>query len=356
MNTGKQKIYIRADGNSQIGVGHQMRCLSVADVFCQQGRTVIFLTADESGAVLPKSRGYECIVLDSDYREPEQEILKVQNILRQQEEGKPLLLLDSYFIRKSYLEALRDDAFLVYFDDYGKEAWPADCIINYNIYGPDMPYDRLYPQSPLLLLGSAYAPLRQEFADTEHIAKKQVTDVLITTGGADAYNVAGQLAERLAGGQAVPEEEHIRYHVISGVFHTFRDELHRLAAKYPNIMIHENVTQMAQLMAECDIAVSAAGSTLYELCAVKVPVVSFYFVDNQFLPARYFAERTRMLVCGNYAAQPEKTLQSLYEGVRLLEREEAVRNAVAESLENVTDGKGAERIAACLSERFLRDN
>ncbi|NLL79418.1 MAG: UDP-2,4-diacetamido-2,4,6-trideoxy-beta-L-altropyranose hydrolase [Clostridiales bacterium] len=378
-NSGKQTIYIRADGNSQIGVGHQMRCLSIADELVKRNQKVVFLTADESGTVLPKSRGYECIVLYSDDQKPMEEIPKLRELL-QKECRKAVLLLDSYALTQEYAEALKEAACLVYLDDYGKEYWPVDCVINYNIYGPDMPYDRLYPgnrktgdsetaagqEKILLLLGSTYAPLRKEFADTKHIPKKQVTDVLITTGGADAYNVAGQLAERLAAkvnhaGNRTDhadnrEKSSIRYHVVSGAFHTFREYLQELSGKYPNIIIHENVTQMAELMEQCDLAVSAAGSTLYELCAVQVPTVYFHFVENQELPARYFKEKTEMIGCGNFADEPEQVLERLYQAVRRIEQDEQLRNRIAESMKNVTDGKGAERIAECLCRRFQRKN
>ena len=40
-------FYIRADGNEKIGMGHIMRCLTVADALRKQGEEVLFLTADE---------------------------------------------------------------------------------------------------------------------------------------------------------------------------------------------------------------------------------------------------------------------------------------------------------------------
>lgn len=356
------KVYIRADGNNSIGVGHQMRCLSIADALRKLGTEPVFLTADESGAALPGSRGYDCIVLHSDYRAPQEELAKVSELLKSTKgagaaDTKPLLLLDSYFIRQDYLRALRETAFLVYMDDYGKEFFPADGIINYNIYGPDMPYGELYPQEengrPLLLLGSQYAPLRAAFSETVHTPKKEASDVLITTGGADQYNVAGQLVRRLSQPEETAKRKTaLRYHVISGAFHTFRGELNKLAAERSNIIVHENVTEMAELMAQCDLAVSAAGSTLYELCAVRVPTVYFYFVENQFLPAWHFEQKTEMISCGNFAEKPQETLEKLYRAVRRLEKDYALREKIAASMNKVTDGGGAERIAACLNKRF----
>ena len=63
-----------------------------------------------------------------------------------------------------------------------------------------------------------------------------------------------------------------------------------------------------------------------------------------------------MLPCGNFAEEPEETLERLYRAVRRLEQDSVLRKEVACSMERVTDGSGAERIAACLNERFLTDN
>ncbi len=360
-------VWIRADGNAKIGVGHQMRCLSIADAFRSRGVEVTFLVADEDGRKLPQSRGYDCVVLHTDYRRMEEELPQIkklvatvssrnlENLGQPDESPQPahLLLVDSYFATKDYVRALGAFAKVVYLDDYGREAWPVDGIINYNIYGPKQPYGELYPRADevLLLLGSRYAPLRKEFAENTHVSREKVQDVLITTGGADAYNVAGQLVERLV---TEVEGKQIRYHVISGVFHTFREQLYGLAAAHKNIIIHENVTWMSELMVSCDVAVSAAGSTLYELCASGVPTAYFWFVENQELPGKYFAQETGMISCGDFSKEPEETLERLYEAVRRLEKSETLRRQVAESMVSLTDGRGAERIVACLEERFFK--
>lgn len=341
-----------------------MRCLSIADAAACMGMQVLFLLADADSEGLVRSRGYDCHILHTDYQRPEEELRQMETVLCRDE--RALVLIDSYFVDNEYLKAVGKWARSAYLDDFGKESYDVDLVINYNIYAPKLPYRKLYGEKNTeLLLGSAYAPLRKEFGETPYTVREEAEQILITTGGADRYNVAGQLALRLAewnrreNGQTGREAQtqtdgpedgtgRLQIHIVSGPFHDYRDRLKQLQARYPGITIHENVTNMSELMAACDIAVSAAGSTLYELCAIGVPAVYFYFVENQELPARYFSEMTKMQNAGNYAADAQKTLDGLTrETIRMLGSKQ-LRLAVSESMREVADGRGAQRIAQAL--------
>lgn len=358
-------LYIRADGNHRIGAGHLMRCLSIADAAACMGMQVLFLSADADSEGLVRSRGYDCHILHTDYQRPEEDLRQMETVLCRDE--RALVLIDSYFVNNEYLKVIKKWARTAYLDDFGKESLEADLVINYNIYAPKLPYRKLYREKTAkLLLGSAYAPLRKEFGETAYPVREEAEHILITTGGADCYNVAGQLALRLAewseqesgremgrkpgtqtGGSGAGTGR-LQIHIVSGPFHDFRNQLKQLQARYPGITIHENVTNMSELMAACDIAVSAAGSTLYELCAIGVPTVYFYFVENQELPARYFSQMTKMHNAGNYAADAQNTLDGLTrETIRMLESKQ-LRLNVSESMREVADGRGAQRIAQAL--------
>lgn len=343
MDDGKKVLYIRADGNGQIGLGHVMRCLSIADGLRRHGGAAVFVTADEKPAELIRGRGYEMMALGTDYRDMEGEIEALEQALKRRNAG--FLLIDSYYANKKYLGSASKWVCTGYLDDYGQKTIPADLILNYNIYADRMPYQKLYlNRQTQLLLGSTYAPLRAEFGNTGYEARPKAQQILVTAGGADYLNIAGQFVEKMLHETA----EDMVYHVVSGPFHAYREELLSIGRKYPNVVIHENVTQMAELMAKCDIAVSAAGSTLYELCAVGVPTVYFYFVDNQELPARYFEQDTRMVNAGNFASEPEQTLHHMTAAVQSLIKSYEKRRLISDSMKQITDGHGAERVAECL--------
>lgn len=345
-------VIIRADGNREIAMGHIMRCLSIADALREKGAKVTFVTAGRESEALLKARGYTPFVLGVSYRDMESELGEFSAFFRAH--PGDLIVVDSYFITRSYMEALGRLALTAWLDDLGETMYPADIVINYNVYGAEVPYPAAYEQAGLprprrFLLGCGYAPLRAEFGTGMHgRVRETVGDVLITTGGGDQYNGAGGLCGRLAAELERGFHPGIRYHVVCGPFSGYRETLGQLAETYPAFVIHENVPDMWNLMSKCDIAVSATGSTMYELCSMQLPVVCFYFAENQRRMAEYFDRKTDIVNAGNLSKDREAVLERLLAGLTRLEQDGAVRERIRLQMGSLTDGRGAWRIAEAL--------
>ena len=277
-------IVFRADSNKSIGMGHIMRCLSIADEFkcCDNG--IIFVLADQTVRDVVQNRGYEVIDLGSDYKDMDSELDYWPKI------DTDVLIVDSYFVTASYLLALKNKTKkLVYIDDIYSLAYPVDILINYNAYGDFIDYDTLYKTAgipkPVLLLGPTFAPLRTMFRGVEKKEqKKHVQDVLISTGGSDELHVALLTARYLV------EKEYDQYifHFLVGALNTDKEIIRQLVESRNNIILHENVTDMKALICSMDLAISAAGSTLYEICACGVPLITYVIADNQIPGAKAF--------------------------------------------------------------------
>ena len=175
--------------------------------------------------------------------------------------------------------------------------------------------------------------------------QEEVKNVLITTGGSDKYNLAGQVL-----GKVLAEEKTkaLQYHVVSGVFNPHLPELKKLEGEYENVHICTNVTKMSELMRKCDVAISAAGSTMYELCAVGVPILSFSFVDNQERIVQTFADKGLVHFGGDYLQDGEKMVAELAKKLCELVDSKELRQCYSEKARLLVDGKGAERIADSL--------
>jgi len=102
---------------------------------------------------------------------------------------------------------------------------------------------------------------------------------------------------------------------------------------------------MAGLMADCDAAVSAAGTMLFELCAMRVPTVFFQSADNQRYDREFFEAGERMIFAGDMTQDRDICIDKICEGLKRLVADAALRERMKENLGSVTDGKGAERIA-----------
>lgn len=347
------RIVIRADGNREIAMGHIMRCLSVADVMKTKAE-VVFVTAGGETEELIRGRGFRSVVLGTDYRDMESELPALSSFLAKY--PAQLILADSYFVTGNYMEALAKLAKTAYIDDLGRPVYPVTALVNYNIYAPALPYETWYREAGLpfpvkLLTGCRYAPLREEFRRRQCGGQKPrgkeaaVTDVLITTGGGDMANAAAALCRRLLAEMQAGAHTGIRYHVICGPFAESRDELRRIAAAHPQFALHENVTSMSELMEKCDIAVSAAGSTMYELCSMRLPAVCFYFAENQRQMAECFDQTTEIKNAGNITEDREGVLKRLLERLSGLERDAALRERIRGQMAELTDGRGAVRLA-----------
>jgi len=336
-------IWIRADANSEIGSGHMMRCLSIADACRKLGEQVCFLIADEGGVELLSKRGHDYIVLGTDYQRMEEELhpgmgeRQLQRLLGEHPHG--LLLIDSYFVTEQYLKTLREYAKVVYMDDIPRFAYPVDAIVNYNIYGEDMEYDR---ETEKFFLGPKFAPLREQFQDVEYQVSPLVKNVLITTGGSDKYNLAGKILEEVLIREEIKE---LCYHVVSGVFNPHQAYLEQLAKEHSNIKLQCNVTDMAGLMKECDIAITAGGSTMYELSAVGVPTLCFSFVDNQELIVENFYRKGLVVYGGNYLKEQEAFAGNVAEALSGLWVNTELRRGYSSRQRALVDGKGAFRLA-----------
>lgn len=344
-------ILFRADGNARVGLGHVMRCLSLADAFQAAGETCRFLLADGGAAALVRGRGHDVTVLDTAYDAMETELGRMEALIR--EEAPRALVVDSYFVTAGYLSTLRAacdgrGAVLAYVDDV--LAFPYDChvLLNYNIYADEQAYRALYGERPLprLLLGTAYAPLRREFRDLPRRTTRPAgRDILVSTGGADTAGMAAALA-RAASGDAY---RRYRFRFLVGAMSDSRAELEALAAAAPGITLHSGVTDMAGLMGACDAAISAAGSTLYELCATQTPTVTYVVADNQIPGADGFARRGILRCAGDVRQLGREALaeRCISQAAALAEDADA-RSAVSARMAAVVDGRGASRVAQSL--------
>ena len=339
----KEQLYFRVDGNATIGTGHVMRCLSMAAAASALGVACSFITADAQMKSVIERGGYPVDVLQSSWSRLDEELDVLRKLILEKDIRH--LLVDSYFVTADYIRALSKLTRLAYMDDLFTEKYDCAALINYNCYAPGFGYEKVYTATePQLLLGPHYAPLRPEFAQLPSFeCKETVSDILITTGGTDSLNMAGTLSARLAGEIQRP----VRLHVVVGGYNPHLPLLQELSEKDPRIVLHTHVTRMSELIRACDIAVSAGGTTLYELCACGIPTVVFLMADNQ----KYaYAEMTKeiMLPGGSALDDREECVSTLARQVHSLSGARSYRQTLARRMQSLVDGKGAYAIISRL--------
>ena len=325
-------IGIRADGNGRIGLGHVMRCLSVADKIKALGEQVIFFVAEESPLSLIQERGYEALCLSSNWNCLEEETgLLLQKLM---EYEVSLLLVDSYFVTEMYLQALKKQVKVAYLDDVNAFPYPVDMLINYSVYAFDVPYVK--KEGCEYLLGTAYAPLREQFERDKLPPKAEQDCILVLSGGTDPFGVAEEVPARIL------EQKELSDYRVAVVLGSEVTPAARFADN-PRVTFYKAVTDMAGLMRKATFGVSAGGSSLYELCACQVPTVTYSFADNQFGNVEKFHSLQIMPYAGDLREQGEQVFDRLVRQLADFHRENQKDRLTAMS--QLVDGKGALRIA-----------
>jgi UDP-2,4-diacetamido-2,4,6-trideoxy-beta-L-altropyranose hydrolase len=343
-------FYIRADGNSEIGMGHVMRCLSIAEAACEGGNIKpVFIVADNDCETMISDRGFESIVLNTNYKDMESEIPILSKIL----EGDDIILVDSYQVTYIYYRELGKLCKTACLEDMG-DTYPVDVLINYNIYAPLLsgkykgnPNTDIFPKR--VCLGLEYMPLRGAFrSGLEYDLKDKVTNVMITTGGSDPLYASGVILDRIA---SIPN---ITIHAVSGPFNKNADRLKAEYRNIGNVVIHENLKDMKSLMKKCDVVITATGSTIYEVSALGVPMICFYFAENQRQGAQEIARLTDIVNAGCFADNGRATVDNIYNALLRCIDDYNYRMTIHNQEKKLVDGKGAFRVAQVIEEVGFR--
>lgn len=337
-----RRVLFRVDSNSQIASGHVMRCLSIANQFRNIGCEVCFITADNlSDRMLS---GYEHINLQSEWRNLDVELPRMKLFLIKCVE-KPILIIDTYAITSEYVDALSAYATIVYLGSKRGYLGNLDFLINYSVKIEHDYYVSLYGDRVKLLLGLDYTPLREEFQNIQGHTKDNIERVLITTGNTDTFGYVPKILSALLDDNYARDFD---YDIVIGSFFNDIDELVLLAKYHNNVHLYRNVSYMSDLMKDADLAITAAGTTVLELAAAKVPQIAFAMVEEQIRSAREFEESGMIDYAGEIFVDSVASIQRICNSVRKYSLSIEERQALINRASMRVDGKGCERIVAAL--------
>lgn len=354
------KVVIRTDASLKIGSGHVMRCLTLGKALQKQGAEVSFICREHEGnlnGIIEKS-GFSVFALPtSDEAIPEesntlfhsqwlgvsqkQDANQCQRIL---EDVKPeWLIVDHYALDKTWQEKLRPFfQKLMVIDDLGDRKHICDVLLDQNYGSSAEKYKGLVPEYCQLLLGTDFSLLRPEFAEwREHSLQRRqspkLQTLLITMGGVDADNYTGQILQILARSKLPNELKQII--VIMGASAPHLEQVQQLSQNLSvDAVVKTNVSNMAEIMANADLAIGAAGATTWERCCLGLPTIQVVVAENQRAVAQFLARERVVKILSNIVDDipsslfvPTKELKSLSEMSR-----------------KVTDGLGVKKVVKML--------
>lgn len=332
-------IGFRVDANSEIGTGHLMRCLAIAEKIKVQGHEVHFFTVDAINKKQIDEKGFKCHVLNGKYTEIQNDFEQLRELIKKT--GVKVLLIDSYFVTQVYLDKLRSIVKVAYIDDLHEMIYPCDLLINYTIFADKINYLKLYEgTNTRLLLGCKYVPLRREF---EMIKPKKHKDrpkkVLVLSGGTDQYHFLLNFVKKIV---CSKEYQNMIFQVVCGKYNMDKELLKEIQFGSENLEVYENLSELKDYMVNADIAISAAGTTLYELTACGTATIGYALADNQLENLQVFSEKGFVISLGDIRKSfpQEELISALNQASEL-----AYRKDVENKMRNLVDGCGTSYLA-----------
>lgn len=273
------RLLFRADGNAQIGLGHVMRCLALAnmlkDVFSVRFAIVEPTTTLQS---LIESAGVVVLSLSGS---------DAQSTFFNQIESDEIVVLDGYAFDEALQRSIRSRARkLVFIDDLVTGHQVADVVINHaGGVSAEEYYAEPYTQ---FCLGPHYTLLRPEFLEPEGFGKPSANGpIFVSLGGADPENRSLAV---LQGIQKV--DANLPVNIVLGPFHPNRPAIEAFQDYLPNLTILQNLSarQMVDILQACSLAITASSTISYEVCAINRPLIAVVTADNQTRLARFLLE------------------------------------------------------------------
>lgn len=334
-------IVIRADASSVTGTGHVMRCLALAQAWHDSGGEIRFLCSEIPDPVrsVLHDEGITVIEIDAVRGSPEDALATRAHL---EEVGAGALVLDGYCFSREYQAVFRQGRFpLLVIDDNGQVGgYDTDLILDQNLGADPVVYEER-PADAGMLLGTEYALLRREFRDRERTDRAFATGdgrILVTLGGGNVHGVTQVV---LRGLDRVDRRQLAVTLVAGGASESYEELIHVIEGLQVRIDLKHHVADMSALMAGTDIAISAGGSTCWELAYMGVPGLTIIQAENQRLIAEKLDVAGVLQCLGQMAEVGEERVAAAV--IALLSSPER-REEMSRKGHTLVDGQGAMRV------------
>jgi len=282
------RVLFRADASVDIGTGHLMRCLTLADQLRSEGAQVAFVCRDLSGPMFDLLQARSPLI----FRLPAPEAGGVSQQLDAEQtikaagqlfpNGIDWLVVDHYRLDAEWERLLRANTRkLMVIDDLADRQHDCDLLLDQNYYRDmKLRYQGLLSEGCITLLGPKYVLLRPEFAAARQALRVRdgtVGRILLFFGGSDFTNQTHKALEAIRR-MSLPG---IFVDVVVGASNPYRDEIRALCSETPCAECYCQVSNMAELIVAADIAVGAGGSSMWERCYLGLPTITVISADNQ---------------------------------------------------------------------------
>lgn len=351
------RIAFRVDASLQMGSGHVMRCLALANQFREKGAEIIFVCREHPGHLFDLIESSKHLVLRLPFvaalatgelahahwlggtqeEDARQSIEALKNIGH-----VDWLVIDHYALDVEWEAMMRSCAkHIMVIDDLADRKHDCDVLLDQNYYrGMEGRYKNLVPPRCKNLLGPKYALLRPEFKEIRRNLKLRediIERIFIFFGGSDPTN---ETRKALLAIRSL-DMENILIDVVMGATNPHYEEVENLCAGMPEVKINRQVENIAELMSKADLAIGAGGSSTWERCCVGLPSLVWCIAENQLAIAKSADE---IGVCVNLGKAENVTEIMAANALDDLLRNDEKRLHMKQNSLGVVDGEGVARV------------
>ena len=348
------QIVFRTDASVQIGTGHVMRCLTLADALRDHGKQCSFICRAHEGHLLDliAQRGHQAISLPpvkarsephpnlsyaawlgTDLTSDAEHTCEVIG-----EKTVDWLIVDHYAINQHWEEAMRPTCKrIMVIDDLADRHHDCDILLDQNLGRTSADYKELVLENCKILAGAEYAMLKPDFAlfRKNTPIRKTLNRILLFFGGSDPSN---ETLKALRG--ILMLKRQLKVDVVLGVQNPHRIEIEKIINEHQeNLELHVQTERMAELMAACDLAIGAAGSASWERCCLKLPSLLCVLSDNQASIAQKLNDLGAVISLGE-----SRKLQPADYAIALTRLSQTALRKMSENSGALIDGAGVNRV------------
>lgn len=275
-----KRVFIRADGNSNMGLGHVYRSIALAEHLAEDFSCRLIIRAPDKALLKTIKTVFESVVVIPEEYDTAAELYEISSLLTKDD----IIVLDGYAFNTTYQQKLKTtNASIVCVDDIYAYRFVADVVINHALGIPIENYE-LAPYTKLFL-GPSYALIRKRFLEQALKGKKAGTpgSIFVCLGGADPTNTTLKVLQHIH--SILPTDAVRDIHVVLGSSYKYRDTLLPYVLDNPvPIKLYQGlgVPELLNIMTECSVAICSPSTITFEYTAVSDGVLFLCkTADNQ---------------------------------------------------------------------------
>ena len=335
------KVVFRVDASLEMGTGHVMRCLTLANELKQQNHEIVFICRELTGnlillikypvLVLPKNDNFQSDGLYLNWLGATQE-QDAEKTIKVIPKNTDLLIVDSYALDEIWHKQLIPyTKKIMVIDDLADRQFDCDVLLNQNLGTQIEDYKDKVPDDCELLLGCDYALLRPEFPNLREKAlikrknTKVIKNILISMGGSDITNKTYDILQEVS--------DDLNIVVILGGVSPHNKMIKNYAKSKKNVKVIVDADNISRLMFDADLAIGAGGSTSWERCCLGLPTLLYVLAENQRKIAGNLEELGAVKIVDNLKVNLQNILNNF-----------SFWQTMSEKAQTVCDGIGVKRI------------